>query len=248
MPETYPSQLKIEVKTSRDSQHELSERDLDGIKPDGYAAVLVTERLYHGPRWVLVPGSHLSPGSHADSDLDQLARNVLPDLTAALNRFWSNWIMDDSVWQRIFAQQNMPLLAALDWCLQNHPPRSNQSQGNLREGRLVDALALFRDALDKFVETKGPQQEGFVHQRLLACALEQLGYRLNENPIGVPDILATWTGHDPKLTIGDLRERLQGWDPAEPQLRELRERLLNCTVAELHNVRELFLAGNQNSG
>lgn len=194
MPEPFPAALKIEVKTARDTRHQLSERDLNGIRPDGYAAILLTERLHHGPRWVLVPVALLTAGCHTDADIASLARDVLPELTAAINRFWSNWILDENLRDRLFAQIPMKLREALDWCLTNHVPRENRSTGNMREGRLASALADFRTSLDRFVGVNGPQQEGFVHQSLLAQALISLGYRLNENPVGVPDISAIWTG------------------------------------------------------
>ena len=239
MNESWPSPLKIEVKTSRDALHQLSERDLDGIRPGGFAAVLLTDRLYHGPCWVLVPVNSLTPGGYPDRILHELAHGTEPTLVTILNRFWSNWILDDSVWEKVFAQSQLSLQVALDWCLQHHRPRDNQSPGNLREGRLADALGRFREALDRFVKSNGPQQEGFVHQRLLGHALEQLGYKLNENPIGVPDISATWQEHRSRQMTISVRERLEEWQPSDSDLRELRQQLLarpDSNLDALHSV------------
>lgn len=192
MPDGWPNQLKIEVKTSRDDQHKLSERDLAGVRPDGYTAVLIGGRVHHGPRWILAPASLLKPGSFSETGLSQLGEGVQPDLCDRINLIWSDWILDESVWGKVFEQHHMALLAALDWSLQNNPVRHNQSIGNMREVRLADALSRFRDGLDHFVGSNGAQQEGFVHQRILGHALQRLGYRLTSNPIGVPDISAVW--------------------------------------------------------
>lgn len=244
MAESRPSRLKIEVKTSRDAQHQLGERDLDGIRPDGYVAVLLMDRVCRGPRWVLVPGRLLAPGGYADRKLDDLSRETLPELTAALNRLWSDWILDESVWMRMFQQTQMDALPALEWCLRHHRPRANKSQGNIREGRIVEALGRFRSDLDKFVKGSGAQQEGQVHQRLLSYALVQVGYQLSSNPIGVPDISALWCGSPIKAGIEGLRGRLQAWDPAEVELREVRALLLGVSDSGLRAVHQLMADRN----
>jgi len=239
MPDGWPNQLKIEVKTSRDNQHKLSERDLAGIRPDGYTAVLIGGRVHHGPRWILLPASLLTPGGFSQSTLSQLGEGVQPDLCDRINLIWSDWILDESVWCKLFEQHHMELQAALDWCLQNHSARRNQSTGNVREGRLADALSRFRDDLDRFVGSNGAQQEGFVHQRILGHALQRLGYRLTSNPIGVPDILAVWAGRDETATSKTLRRQLQEWMPESEESARLRNVLLSFSddaLQALHRV------------
>ncbi|HEV2045635.1 MAG TPA: hypothetical protein VGQ95_03455 [Chthoniobacterales bacterium] len=233
MSESWPNPLKLEVKSSRSTTHQLSERDLDGINPDGFAAVLITDRWLKGPRWVLCPAQFLRPGGHNDKELAAVAETNQADLCGKLNRIWSNWILDESVWSKLFLQDHMKIKAAIKWCLQHHPPRQNKSKGNLHEGRLADALDRFRSALDKFLSAEtGPKQEGFIHQYLLGDALEQLGYELTENPIGVPDIRATLPVGSNAVRNG-IRQNVQQWKPQNNSLVQLREQLLKLTDAEL---------------
>src|SRR5215472_14253334 len=115
MADGWPAQLKIEVKTSRDRQHQLSERDLAGIRPDGYAAILIGDRVCRGPRWIFVPASLLSAGGRDEPTICQLEDHMLAGLCEKINLSWSDWILDESVWRRLFEQQHMELLSALDW-------------------------------------------------------------------------------------------------------------------------------------
>jgi len=238
---SWSNPLKVEVKSSRSTTHQLSERDLDGIAPDGFAAVLITARLLKGPRWVLCPAHVLTPGGHDDKELAVLAETVQADLCTNLNRIWSNWILDESVWNKLFLQDHMKIKAAIKWCLRQHPPRENQCKGNLREGKLADALDRFRSALDKFLSAEtGPKQEGFIHQYLLGDALEQLGYELTENPIGVPDINATLRIGSNAVRNG-IRQNVQQWQPQSNSLVQLREQLLKLTDAELEALGVIFV-------
>jgi hypothetical protein len=233
MPESWPSPLKLEVKISRTTQHSLSKRDLEGITPNGYAAVLITERLQRGPRWVLLPVSQLKQGGYTDAELCQLADSSQAELCRELNRIWSNWILDESVWTKLLAQDHMMIKAAIEWCLQQHPPRVNQSSGNLRENKLAAALQCFRAKLDEFLTSeKGPQQEGFIHQYLLAHALETIGYEPTVNPVGVPDISAV-RSESSSARIDSIRERLRHWHPSKPELKTLRDDLLASSDDDL---------------
>ena len=149
MPDGWPNQLKSEVKTSRDNQHKLSERDLAGIRPDGYTTVLIGGRVHHGPRWILLPASLLTPGGFSESTLSQLGEGVQPDLCDRINLIWSDWILDESVWRKLFEQHHMELQAApfpLRQQIHVSPPT--------RKTRIVSRLRPGTDAHDKIGSRK----------------------------------------------------------------------------------------------
>lgn len=240
MPENLPTTLKLEVKTSRTTSHQLSPRDLDGIGPDGFVAVLITERLQRGPRWILVPGDQLQAGTHTDSGLCKGAEKIQPELCSKLNGFWSDWILDGTVWEKLFEQEHIKIKAGIEWCLQHHPPRINQSTGALREIRLASAIQNFRSALDERVSKEsGPKQEGFIHQYLLVHALELLGYSATVNPVGVPDINAT-LGAGKSAAGLSLQEKIFRWNPADKATRDMRDQLLTAPVEALDALRKIL--------
>jgi hypothetical protein len=221
----WPDPLKLEVKISRSDRHVLSKRDLSGITPGGYAAILITRQLLHGPRWVLVPARQLRARSYEDAELAELSGTNPEEVTRNLNAKWSDWILDESVWCKLLAQGHLNVKAGVDWCAQEHPPRVNKSPGGMRELRLAEALERFRRAVDEAHGSQsGPQQEGFIHQYLLANALDQTGCRATVNTIGVPDIYATRGGAQGRGRT--VRERLEEWEPADAGLQKLREHLL----------------------
>ena len=241
MSEGWPESLKLEVKVSRTTKHQLSERDLKGIAPDGYAAILITGRLQHGPRWVLLPARQLQPGGYNDADLSRLADTIQPELCNELNKTWSNWILDESVWSKLLQQDHMKIKGAIEWCLKSHPPRVNKTGGNLRENRLAEALQRFRSRLDAFLlpSDNSAQQEGFIHQYLLAHALEKIGYAATVNPVGVPDIAAV---KKERGAAGNetLRDKLLRWNPETPELKKLREQLLANSAETLEKLRQVI--------
>ena len=241
MSEGWPESLKLEVKVSRTTKHQLSERDLKGIAPDGYAAILITRRLQHGPRWVLLPARQLQPRGYNDADLSRLADTIQPELCNELNKTWSNWILDESVWSKLLQQDHMKIKGAIEWCLKSHPPRVNKTGGNLRENRLAEALQRFRSRLDAFLlpSDNSAQQEGFIHQYLLAHALEKIGYAATVNPVGVPDIAAV---KKERGAAGNetLRDKLLRWNPETPELKKLREQLLANSAETLEKLRQVI--------
>ena len=188
-----PRELKVEVKTSRNQSFALSDRDLEGIKPDGFAAILVDSPRNHGPRWILVEGRRLTACTHDEESLLQAEQDGSSPMqvVAAINRIWSNWILDREAWHKLFQQQNMPLNKAVKWMLETHPLKQNRATAAVREMKLGQALTEFRQGLDKFLANEqAAQQEGQVHQYILEHAIQQLGYDVTNNPIGVPDFNA----------------------------------------------------------
>ena len=180
------------------------------------------------------------PGGHSDDALAQLDDPSQADLCQALNRYWSNWILDEAMWAKFLAQGQMGLQDALEWCLRQEQARLNRSSGNIRESKLADALQRFRAALDRFLtDVNGPQQEGFIHQKLLAHALTTIGYTLTENPIGVPDITAS-RNQDGPPRMDVLREKLLLWHPSNPELQALRNNLLSASDPDLETVFKIF--------
>ncbi len=240
MPEALPSVLKLEVKISRATKHSLSDRDLSGIAPDGFAAILISSRVLHGPRWLLVPARHLQAGNHDETDLCTLVDGGHPALCQGLDRIWSDWLLDDTVWAKLFQQDHMKIKPAIDWCLQHHPPRRNKSQGNLREGRLADALQRFREELDRRHDENSAQQEGFIHQYLLAYGLEKLGYNATVNPVGVPDIAAVLLSETARSSCANTRQKLKEWNPVDADQKSLREFLLRQPEAALTALRDIW--------
>jgi hypothetical protein len=237
MPDNLPNPLKLEVKVSRTTAHALSQRDLDGVKPGGYAAILITERRHHGPRWLLLPGELLQPGNHTDAALCAVGGPVPSALENEVNRIWSDWILDETVWSRLFEQDHIKIKAGIEWCLKQHPPRVNRSIGNLRETRLADALRRFREGLDHFLSVEeGPKQEGFIHQYLLAHALEKVGYMATVNPVGVPDI----SGILRLAAASDLLERVMDWQPDTPEEKALKGSLEKCSAGSLEVLRKIL--------
>ena len=190
MADTLLEHLSIEVKTSRSGDFTLSQRDIDGVLPDGHVAFLVESRLLRGPRWILVPARLLSPGAHEARTLVKLAdtRPAVDVVVDALNTRWSDWILDGAVRDLLFQQDAMKFKDAMRWCLKHHAARRSGFSGAIREGKVAAALAAFRDALDVYATgSSGPQIEGYVHQYILEDAFGSLGYHVTNNPIGVPD-------------------------------------------------------------
>jgi len=237
MPDAMPEHLRIEVKTSRTSTFILSARDIEGITPGGFAAILLTERRFRGPRWILAPAHLLQPGANSQEALAAAAEEGRVQLlTDPINTFWSNWILDAGIHEILFRQKNMSLQEAVRWCLGNNVPRENNTSGAVRETKLVEALEKFRSALDTSVESgNGSQQEGFVHQCLLEHAFRGLGYDVTNNPIGVPDFDAHLHGVAIKAA-GEIRQRLRNWNPEDETLDDIRDRLLALDDINLEEI------------
>jgi len=196
MAETPVQHLAIEVKTARSGGFVLSQRDIDGVLPEGHVAFLVESRLLGGPRWILVPARLLGPGAHDETALEKLADGspALAEVIEVLNLRWSDWILDGDVHALLFQQDAMKFKDAMRWCLEHHPARHSGFGGAIREGKVATALAAFRADLDAHAAAdKGPQLEGAVHQYLLEDGFRHLGYRVTNNPIGVPDFDARLT-------------------------------------------------------
>jgi hypothetical protein len=224
-----PARVKLEVKTSRGGAFPLSERDIEGIAPDGHLVALLTDRRLHGPRWVLVPARLLSAKGYSETDLAGMEEPT--PLTVALNRGWSEWVLDEEATGRILTGQVSGVADRILWCRTEHPPRSHPSAGNVREVKLTGALDLFRRGLDAIAAgDTAAQAEGQVHQRLLEDVLRQLGYAVLPNPIGVPDILAT---REAEVSVEAIRARLSRWKPDSTELVSLRDALLALGDGEL---------------
>lgn len=221
MTDDLPQNVRIEVKSSRTEDFTLSRRDIEGITPNGHAAVLLKSRHLKGPRWVLVPAHVLSPGAVNENQLSQLTEEEgAPTLLVEkLNKSWSDWVLDSGV-QDLFFKQPGALKEAIEWCLKNHPARPSRFQGSVREGKLSRGLRGFQSRLDQHVKgDSGPKQEGFVHQHLLEDAFRQAGYQVTNNNIGVPDFSATLVAEHGMTGI------LEAWSPEDPTLRQMREQI-----------------------
>lgn len=228
IPET-PRELRIEVKTSRSGGFQIGPRDIDGIGPGGYVAALLNDRLLHGPRWVLLPGRGLLPMGYDERGFAEL--EAAPELALSINRGWSDWILDRESWGQLLSEGAQNAAARIPWCRREHAPRMHQGQGNLREVKLDAALAAFRARLDEVAAGEsGAQIEGQVHQALLGDVLEQLGYEVTLNPVGVPDIVAVLPV---SATHRDVRSRLTAWVPDSAGLQDARDAILTLSHEEL---------------
>jgi hypothetical protein len=184
-----PETLKLEVKAPRGSSYQLSERDIAGIMPDGFLIALLGDRRLRGPRWAIVKASHLSPGSRTAQQLVDC--EVVDDASVMLNLGWSNWILDATAWSSLLELGTAGVRARMAWCRMHHPPRQSVAKGSIREAKLVDSLDAFRACVDKIAKSDtAAQQEGSIHQVLLEDVIQQSGYKIVENPVGVPDIVA----------------------------------------------------------
>lgn len=229
-----PSELRLEVKSSRVGSYVLSERDLDGPGPGGFVVGLINDRLLRGPRWVLVPVRVLQARSYSETEFNVAA--TLADLAERLNEEWSTWILDRVAWERLFEPGATGIAERIRWCRRENPPRRNQSRGNVRETRLDAAFQEFRARLDQAATGEsGSQVEGQVHQALLKDGLEQLGYVVLQNPVGVPDIVAT---REKNVEAEEIRSRLASWEPSALRLKEVRRALLELEPAELRQLIE----------
>jgi hypothetical protein len=224
-----PRELRIEVKTSRSGSFQIGERDIDGIGPGGHVAALLTDRLLHGPRWVLVPARTLQSRGYGEKELADGAEDR--DLVVEINRGWSDWVLDRDAWEKLLEPGILDVAARITWCRRQHPPRAHQSRGNVRETKLHSALAALRARIDDVAAgDTGAQLEGQFHQSLLGDVLEQAGFDVTLNPVGVPDIVATRTS---AAATTDIRERLSGWEPPSPAIRVARDAVLDLEPEEL---------------
>ncbi|MHC4548624.1 MAG: hypothetical protein ACYTEZ_07585 [Planctomycetota bacterium] len=233
-----PAALKLEVKTSRAGKLTLDARDLAGITPDGYLAALLTERLAHGPCWVVVPRRGLHPGTYLDLELHGLREPG--QLEALLNQGWSDWILDEEAWRCVLAEGVTQPAARIAWCRKEHPPRRNRSAGALRESKLFRKLEEFRAAVDAAAEAQsgsGARAEGQLHQVLLEDVLTDLGYKILPNRVGVPDICAALKKGS---AAGRLRAQLEAWQPGSDALGRVRAALLDLDARELEELGRVF--------
>jgi len=241
MTESLPRHLAIEVKTSRSGDFTLGQRDIDGVLPDGHVAFLIEARRLGGPRWLLAPARKLSPRSYDEPTLDRLADGSAPiqEVVSVLNARWSDWILDRDVQELLFEQDAMKFKDAMRWCLTRHPARRSRFSGAIREGKLAAALVAFRALLDpNAAGSSGPQLEGYVHQYILQDAFTSLGYRVTNNPIGVPDFDARLERD--RATPSSPRRALEAWTPSSPILQNVRETLLDLGDAALDEVAAQF--------
>jgi len=184
-----PKTLKLEVKAPRSTRYQLSARDIAGITPDGFLVALLTDRRLRGPRWVVVPAAQLSVGNASAKEL--AASEFAGSLAEMLNRGWSDWILDQSAWERLLEEGTSGVRSRMAWCRSQHPPRQNSATGLVREAKIVEALDALRMSIDNAVIGRsGAQQEGSIHQILLEDVIQLNGYKIIENPVGVPDIQA----------------------------------------------------------
>jgi hypothetical protein len=224
-------ELSLEVKTSRSGGLQIGERDIDGIGPSGYVVVLLTDRMLHGPRWILIPARGIQAKGYSEAELAESADEG--GIVRELNRGWSDWILDREAWARVLEPGVTRIPERIRWCRREHPPRVNLTSDNLREVKLAEALAAFRDRIDQVATGgSGAQAEGQLHQTLLGDVLEQMGYEVTVNPVGVPDIVAK----RPAEATADLRARLESWQPASERLGSARRILLALDSEELRLV------------
>ena len=246
-----PPEIRLEVKTSRSGVIPVSARDLAGVAdaPGGYLAALVNDRLLHGPRWVLVPVALMQARGWSEAELVEVASASLSDgmglalLTEGLNRRWSDWILDQRGWERILGAGTTGIAARVAWCRREHPPRVHAFTGAVREGKLAAALVTLRERIDIASPAgeagAGSQVEGQLHQGLLAHVLEEMGYEVTINPVGVPDIVAISSVSLSRRQIGacDMRKRIEAWDPDSASLQQAKAVLLELSGEELESVR-----------
>jgi hypothetical protein len=241
-----PAEIRIEVKTSRSQGFTFTDRDLEGIRPDGHAAILIDSTRHNGPRWILVPATRIDPGTHTESTLVRTSEETPGPNTvvSAINSAWSNWILDREVRRRLFKQANMPAKDAIKWCLERHPARTSKYEGHVRQAKLAAALTEFRNELDAFLGNEnGPQQEGQIHQYILEDSLQYLGYIAINNPTGVPDIHARLSAaQTASAAPRDLRDKLASWQPTNAELDAVRKTLLDLDDEQLAQVEALFCA------
>jgi hypothetical protein len=238
-----PAEIRIEVKTSRGQDFTLSERDFEGIRPHGFAAILINSTRHDGPRWILLPATRIEPGMHTEATLVRTSEEAPGPgkVVEAINFAWSNWILDREVQAKLFAQANMATKDAIRWCLERHPARQSRYEGHTRQAKLASALTGFREGLDDFLGNEnGPQQEGQIHQYILEDSLQHLGYVAVNNPTGVPDIHARRSTAQPTSIAPTLRDQLASWQPQDPRLDAVRETLLDLDDTDLAHLETLL--------
>jgi len=202
---------------------------LDGVGPDGHVIALLNSRLLRGPRWVLVRSPALRAGTFDEVKLSELGESS--HLADALNRGWSNWILDRDAWSRLFEAGTTGVSERIAWCRGEHPPREQRSVGPIREAKLAAALQEFRDRVDAAAPGgTGSQIEGQIHQALLGDVLGQLGYAITPNPVGVPDIVAK---RQRTASAPEIAKRLAAWKPRSSRLRAARAALEGLDSGEL---------------
>lgn len=233
-----PVEVRLEVKTSRSGTIPIGDRDLVGVGPNGYVIALLNDRLLHGPRWVLVRAVGLQARTYDERQLAELAEPS--PLAEGLNRWWSDWILDREAWSRLFEAGTTGVAERVVWCRTEHPPRTQQSMGALREVKLAAALQEFRGRIDAAsTGVTGSQIEGQIHQALLGDVLEQIGYAITPNPVGVPDIVAKRRSR--RVATG-IAHRLAGWEPTSAGLRAVRDALVGLDDGEMREVARLLCA------
>lgn len=227
-----PGEVHLEVKTSRSGTIPIGDRDLVGVGPAGYVIVLLNDRLLHGPRWVLVRAVGLQARTYDERQLSELAEPA--PLAVEINQGWSDWILDREAWSRLLEAGTTGVADRVVWCRSEHPPRAQQSTGALREVKLAAALQEFRGRIDAAAPGgTGSQIEGQIHQALLCDVLEQIGYAITPNPVGVPDIVAKRKTRGVAKGIAD---RLAGWEPESARLRAVRDVLVGLEDGEMREV------------
>jgi len=231
-----PDEIRLEVKTSRLGTIPIGERDLVGVGPTGHVIALLNDRKLYGPRWVLVRATGLQSRTYSEAQLAELAE--ASELDAQLNQGWSDWILDREAWSRLFESGTTGVAERVVWCRGEHPPRAHQFTGAMREIKLDAALQEFRTRIDATVPGgTGAQIEGQIHQALLGDVLQQIGYAITPNPIGVPDIVAKRLS---ELARGELAERLARWEPEAKALLAVRCCLLALDDGQLREVVRLL--------
>lgn len=241
-PGDLPAEIRIEVKTSRGQDFVLTDRDFEGIRPHGHAAILIGSTRHKGPRWILVPASRIDPGTHTEATLVHTSEETPGPaaVVSAVNLAWSNWILDREVQAKLFSQGNMAVKDAIKWCLERHPARMSKYEGHVRQAKLAAALMDFRAELDSFLGNEnGPQQEGQIHQYVLEDSLQRLGYVAVNNPTGVPDIhgrLRAEPGATGARDPAQLRQMLAAWQPGSERLDTVRKTLLELDDEQLREL------------
>ena len=232
----FPGEIRVEVKTSRSGTIPIGTRDLEGVGPAGYVIALLNDRFLRGPRWVMARARGLQARSYDEASLAEVAEPSA--LVEGLNQGWSDWILDRDAWSRLFEAGSTGVAERVVWCRVEHPPRLIQLAGAVREMKLAAALAEFRARLDEVAPGgNGSQIEGQIHQALLGDVLQQMGYEITPNPVGVPDIVAKLRR---PISADEVLARVRDWRPGSEPLREVRERLLRLGPDELRELLQVI--------
>ena len=184
-----PSYLLLELKTSRSECIKLDERDMKGIKNDGYLVVVLDEPSYEGPVLGFIPHSEISVGTHNKADLRH-KRITGSWWIDEINSRWTDWMLNTDALNEIISAKHSKISDRINWYL-----RINSLENGLRKSRRKGAIKdqFLRKSLKELHKKMVSQIEGQFHQYLVLDIIRRsntLRYEPVNNPTGVPDIHA----------------------------------------------------------